>query len=134
VVEVAAHHFHNEPHHKPDVSAQFVRSTLIKNLLGGGDEVLVSAGPKAGEFVPVKDLGIGWPVIVASSPVTVTRVPSGKAADPGTVDPARPGSAEEMIPLRRYDFVLQFAWQPMTPGGPQPPPTAPAAPPPGGGE
>ena len=128
VIELAGHHFHNEPHHKPDESAQFVRSTLIKNLLGEGDEVLVSAGPKAGQFVPVKELGIGWPVIVSSSPVKVTRIPTGKQLDPADVDPSRPGEAVETIPLRRYDFVLQFAWQPATPGGPAPPPP-PAAPP-----
>jgi type IV pilus assembly protein PilM len=133
VIELAGHHFHNENHHKPDVSAQFVRSTLVKNLLGEGDEVLVSAGPKAGQFVPVKELGIGWPVIVASTPVKVTRIPTGKAIDPADAKPGRPGDAIETIPLRRYDFVLQFTWQPTTPGGPKPPPP-PAAPPAEAGE
>jgi len=133
VVELAGHHFHNEPHHKPDESAQFVRSTLVKNLLGEGDEVLVSAGPMAGRMVPVAELGIGWPVIVSSSPVKVTRIPTGKAVDSPEAAAGGDPAAEDTIPLRRYDFVLQFVWQPVTPGAPKPPPP-PAAAPIGGGE
>jgi hypothetical protein len=33
-----------------------------------------------------------------------------------------------MLDLKRYDFTLQFAWQPTTPGIPKPqPPAEPAA-------
>jgi type IV pilus assembly protein PilM len=124
VIELTGHHFHNESHHAPDDKLQFVRSTLIKNLLGKGDEVLVSGGPMAGQTVPVKDLGIGWPVIVKASPVPKREsIPSGK--------PATAGQPEPTIAVRRFDFVLQFTWQPVSPGAPQPP--APVAAP-GGGE
>ncbi|MFM8633329.1 MAG: type IV pilus assembly protein PilM [Planctomycetia bacterium] len=140
VVELAGHHFHNEPHHSPDESAQFLRSTLIKNLLGKGDQVLVSGGPRAGEMVPVAELGIAYPVIVASSPVRTmqivdeSRVEVGGAATApgigpgplprgggrGAATPDEDTQRDTMITLRRYDFVVQFVWQPKTPGAPEP--------------
>jgi type IV pilus assembly protein PilM len=136
VIELAGHHFHNEPHHKPEEAAQFLRSTLIKNLLGEGPKVVVSGGPRAGETVTVDELGLGYPVIVSSSPVRTVRVASGEAVGSGGGDmmpprggfprgrrPQGPGEAgldDGMISLRRYDFVVQFVWQPRTPGGPEP--------------
>ena len=140
VVEIAGHHFHNEPHHKPDEAAQFLRSTLIRNLVGKGAKVIVSGGPRAGEQVSVKDLGIGFPVIVSSSPVRTVRVADGsglgsgldvsggdmmppRGGAPRGRGPATPANAardEGMIALRRYDFVVQFVWQPRTPGAPEP--------------
>ncbi len=145
VVELAGHHFHNEPHHKPDESAQFLRATLIQNLLGKGARIVVSGGPRAGEKVPVNAVGIGYPVIVSSSPVRTVRIASGSGAAEvgggemmppprGGVPRGRPaGRPEEesrddgMVSLRRYDFVVQFVWQPRTPGGPEPVPAESAA-------
>jgi type IV pilus assembly protein PilM len=135
VIELAGHHFHNEPHHKPDEAAQFLRSTLIKNLLGEGPKVVVSGGPRGGETVAVDALGLAYPVIVSSSPVRTVRIASGNAVDGGgDMMPQRggfprgrraegPGDAgvdDGMISLRRYDFVVQLVWQPRTPGGPEP--------------
>ena len=123
MIQVAGHHFHNEPHHKPLEGAQFVRETLIQNLLGEGDEVVVSAGPWAGKTVSVKDLGIGFPVIVEASTVRPVRVKSphvsaGAEQPPGA---AAPGTEEvQEIPLRRFDFIVQFCWQPTVPGEPKP--------------
>ena len=133
VVQLVGYHYHNEDHHKPDEGAQFVRSTLVKGLLGEGDEVVVSAGPLAGQAVPVKELGIGYPVIVEASPVRTVRVPKEGAAAPGDLAPPRPdlvpgaGQPEEaQLALRRFDFVVQFAWQPVSPGVPRPAVAAPA--------
>ncbi|MFM8497661.1 MAG: type IV pilus assembly protein PilM [Planctomycetia bacterium] len=135
VVQMTGFHYHNEDHHKPDEAAQFVRSTIVKGLLGEGDEVVVSAGPMAGQTVPVKELGIGYPVIVASSPVRNVRVPKEGAAQPGEPGAPRPdlfpgaGQPEDLeLTLKRFDFTLQFCWQPVSPGAPKP--AAPAAPPP----
>jgi type IV pilus assembly protein PilM len=137
VIELAGHHFHNEPHHKPDEAAQFLRSTLIKNLLGQGAEVIVSGGPRAGERVTVSELGIQFPVIVSSSPIRTVRMASGIETDGGTDSmmpprgarprgglaerPGEPAQDDGLITLRRYDFIVQFVWQPRTPGGPEPP-------------
>jgi type IV pilus assembly protein PilM len=137
VVELAGHHFHNEPHHKPDEATEFLRSTLVRNLLGKGPKVIVSGGPRAGDTVPVGDLGIGYPVIVSSSPVRTVRIASGSgSADASGGEPMQPRSGlprgrgaagpvdapreDDLISLRRYDFVVQFVWQPRTPGAPEP--------------
>jgi type IV pilus assembly protein PilM len=133
VVQLVGYHYHNEDHHKPDEAAQFVRSTIVKGLLGEGDEVVVSAGPLAGNAVAVKEFGIGYPVIVAASPVRTVRVPKEGAAMPGEFAVPRPDllpgveqPEERELTLRRFDFVLQFAWQPVSPGAPQPVAVAPA--------
>jgi type IV pilus assembly protein PilM len=125
VVQIKGYHFHNEDRHKPDEAEQFVRSTLVQSLLGKGDDVLVSAGPLAGRRVPVADLGIGYPIIMDSSTVRRVRIEKSKppAAGGGGTTPAAEG---ETLELKRYDFTLQFAWQPTTPGIPKP--QAPAQP------
>jgi type IV pilus assembly protein PilM len=135
VIQLKGYHYHNEDHHKPEETAQFVRSTLVRGLLGEGDEVAVSAGPLRGQTVPVSELGIGFPVIVASSPVKTVQVPrdgGAPSADPAAPRPefaGQPGAdASKALELRRYDFLLQFCWQPTVPGAPKPPPP-PATPP-----
>jgi type IV pilus assembly protein PilM len=120
VIEIRAHHYHNEDRHKPNEDEQFVRSTLVRSLLGDGDDVLVSAGPAAGRRVPVADLGIGYPVIVRSYPVQIERVP---LARPGSITDrsggsgrpsGRPGDLlnDDDLELKRFDFIVQFVWQP----------------------
>jgi len=135
VIQMKGYHYHNEDHHKPEETAQFVRSTIVKGLLGEGDEVVVSAGPLGGQTVPVPDLGIGYPVIVASSPVKPVTMPLEGVAS--GVQPAGPrpefagqpnAEANRPLELRRYDFVLQFCWQPTVPGAPKPPAPPPPAP------
>jgi len=126
VIELTGHHFHNEDHHKPNQTAQFVRSTIVKGLLAGepeegSEEVQVSAGPLAGKRVTVAGIGIGFPVIISSSPVNVVSIVSEEiksAALPSGVAPDKPPD----LKLKRYDFVLQFCWQPTTPGALKPPP------------
>jgi type IV pilus assembly protein PilM len=127
VIQIMAHHYHNEDRHKPDEGEQFVRSTLVKNLLGEGDKVLVSAGPMAGQRVPVSELGIGYPVIVESSPIRPEQVP--RMQPTGTTAAAGPGQpGVPTVELSRYNFTLQFAWQPTVPGKKPPPPPASAVP------
>ena len=74
VIEIVGHHYHNESRHKPNQSAQFVRDTLIKNLLGEGPQVTVDVGPRAGETVSVKEFGIGYPVLVSTSTIQPEQV------------------------------------------------------------
>ncbi|MFM8284140.1 MAG: type IV pilus assembly protein PilM [Planctomycetaceae bacterium] len=168
VIQMVGYHYHNEDHHKPDQGAQFLRSTIVKGLLGKSGDVTVTAGPLAGQKVPIKDLGIGFPVIVSSSPLRVMPNPLAPATMPGMMPgmgppgaapgglpypggiPGPPGTiasgggfpgsgrppgestgkdgdegktGEEATPappvdqmIRRYDFVLQFTWQPTVPG------------------
>ncbi|MFM7205660.1 MAG: type IV pilus assembly protein PilM [Planctomycetaceae bacterium] len=114
VVQIRGHHFHNGE--QGNEGEQFVRGTLVRNLLPDGDGVPVSAGKKSGETVPVKELGIGYPVIVESS--AIVKVPPATAAPPA--GPSSPPPED----LKRYDFNLQFSWQPTTPGSTLPPPAA----------
>jgi len=137
VVEIEGHHFHNEPRHKPLEGAQYLRSTLIKNLLGEGDKVLVSAGPLAGQEVSVSELGIGYPVIVKSSSIKPVRIPLASmnqggarpfvpmAQQPPNDDVSDQVEPQELI-LRRCNFLIQFCWQPR-PAGEAPPVAASAA-------
>jgi type IV pilus assembly protein PilM len=134
VIQLRGYHFHNEQRHKPLEGTQFLRSTLVKDLVSEEPKVVVSAGPLAGERVSVSDLGIGFPIIVESSPIRPVRIPianltegSGRPAMPMPTqpggEPALPLEPQELL-LQRYDFVLQFCWQPRPAG------QAPAAPPP----
>ena len=136
VVEIQGYHYHNEDRHKPNEGAQYVRTTLVKSLLGKGDKVLVSAGPLAGKEVPVSDLGIGFPVIIRSSRIHQVTVPIANLTEVGVQPPPSglpPQGADAVVEgpaelrLRRYDFVLQFSWQPRPAGQAAPaPPAAPA--------
>ncbi|MBM3953986.1 MAG: type IV pilus assembly protein PilM [Planctomycetes bacterium] len=206
VIQLVGYHYHNEDHHKPDQGAQFLRSTIIKGLLGKGDEVAVSAGPLAGQTVSIGDLGVGFPVIVSSSPLKPVpnplapagmpgvpgmggmtgMMPPGMNAPPGMMAGGRPfgaggrqggrgagapkaggenggGPADAGDPapgkdaapgdggetpgavaqagadgqgqppavspmVRRYDFIVQFAWQPKVPGTEKPADEAEGAP------
>jgi hypothetical protein len=74
VVQVSGHHYHNDAAQKPLVEMQFVRETLADGLLGRLEDVPVAAGPLAGKLVPPADLGIGYPVIVSSPPISIERV------------------------------------------------------------
>jgi type IV pilus assembly protein PilM len=127
VIQIVAHHFHNEDRHRPEEGEQFVRGTIVKNLNGEGAPITITVGPKAGSQVSVEELGIGFPVIVRSEPlrkVFVTPTAPGGApggagvagaipdlAGSGVPGGRRPG--DEQLELKRHDFVLQFVWQPV---------------------
>jgi len=135
VIELRGYHFHNEQRHKPLEGAQFLRSTLVKNLMGKETKVVVSAGPLAGQQVSVSDLGVGFPIIVESSPIKPVSIPIANLREGGGSpampmppqpggDPTLPQEPQELF-LHRYDFVLQFCWQPR-PAGQAPPASSPA--------
>jgi type IV pilus assembly protein PilM len=132
VVQIVGHHFHNEDRHKPLEGEQFVRETLVRGLLGDAGPVTVSAGPKAGQQVSVAELGIGYPVIVQRTPVTKVKVSTVRDVAGGgdlagrMPDAAAEDAEDQFIQLRQYAFVLQFAWQPKSPGS-LPRPVAPPA-------
>ena len=126
VVQIVGHHFHNEDRHKPREGEQFVRETLVRGLLGDAGPVLVSAGTQAGEQVPVAELGIGYPVIVQRTPVTKVKVSTAQAVTglgdaPGRLAADGQPEEEQFLQLKQYSFVLQFAWQPRSPGSLRPP-------------
>ena len=94
--------------------------------------MIVSAGPLAGQEVSVAELGIGYPIIVDSSRIKSVRIPVANLGEVSGRPGAEPQPLEQQeLLLKRYDFVLQFCWQPR-PAGQAPPPPPPVATAPGG--
>ena len=130
VVQLMGYHFHNEDYHAPFEGRTYLRTTLIESLLGErGQIVTVTAGPMAGEKVLPKEIGVGFPAIIESSPIENYWLST--AAD-GVMDdgmgmgsrrsPSRGASGEfleEGLELKKYDFIIQFVWKPKTPGAVQ---------------
>ncbi len=107
VIQLTGYHFHNNQ--LETQGSAFVRDTLIKNLR----EATVKLPGKNGELteVSVRDLGISSPVIVseirAPQPVSVTDPNAAEQRDAkGEPVKAQP------VELKRFDFILQFAWTP----------------------
>ncbi len=136
VIELRGYHLHNDllEGTKVDVGAEgqeFVLDTFCKAIENG--TVQLPDGPN-GELVDVKfsDLGLQYPTVMTTEkiltrefyaqPVEIdasgnavapvmqqTASPEGLMAPPGTsTEPVLP----ETIKLRKYNFIVQFIWQP----------------------
>ena len=98
VIQVRGYHFHNKSF-KTGLS-NFVRDTLIKNLKS--KKVVLDVKGKPTE-IPIGELGIGYPAL-HSYTANVKDFP--------IPDPAADPAERKDIILKRFDFILQFAWQP----------------------
>ncbi|CAN0350825.1 unnamed protein product, partial [Ectocarpus sp. 4 AP-2014] len=131
VIQLRCHHFHNA---RGDlIGKEFVRETLIKNLINGTIELPDGKdgnGDPEMMSVPYSELGIGYPVVITKS--SVERVQYDPLATDGEQAgrrrratpaparrrrPGRPGANQapaepEMWDLKRYDFTVQFSWTP----------------------
>jgi type IV pilus assembly protein PilM len=122
VIELQGYHYYND--RRIEAGATFVRETLLKNLSEGTVDLPI--GPN-GDLRPVrmKDLGVLYPVIVEGSRIVREEIakpekapelggPMGlPAAGPGALEG---GEAEDaVIEVKRFDFVVQFCWQPTPP-------------------
>ncbi|MCE9555353.1 MAG: type IV pilus assembly protein PilM [Planctomycetes bacterium] len=114
VVQLRGFHLHNND--RLDQGAQFLRSTLLEDLDTKTVKVPTADGKGTIE-VPIRELGISYPVIFSESPQLVeVRVPNPKALfDPAHPDRVPDPAAPKTISLLKYDFVVQFAWQPRVP-------------------
>ncbi len=137
VIQLTGYHFHNRERAGGNQGAEYVRRTLIENLRDG--QILLPTGEwdengeEKVEMVPVSDLGIGYPVLINPGKVETVLV-ANPNAEPETAegaegaDPMQPGVAGRMeagqagenqapsrIELRKFDFVVQFAWKPTPP-------------------
>lgn len=143
VIRLRGYHYHNSDVAGPNQGAQYVRNTLIRNLeegqfwingkwvtakeLGIGFPMLINPGriqevrvadpyyrpPAAPTAVSGSaTAGPGSPTVPGS-----TLMPSGVGV-PGAVGSGVPGAPGDtiagFITLRRFDFTIQFAWQPKT--------------------
>jgi type IV pilus assembly protein PilM len=124
LVQISGYHFHNSRNADRDnQGAQYVRNTLLK-ALAQNEVKLPAVDGNGGEVVSMADLGISCPVIVNIGniddwPISDPNAESASAAGAGPGMMGGPGgdgaAAPKMIPLRRYEFVVQFCWRPTTP-------------------
>jgi len=111
VVQFSGYHFYAPPGDEPAdaVRARFIKETLIKNL-----ESMVLEFPEPGSAENVvskstESLGISYPVFLREDPAEVIMVPN---PNKYTV------REKKEISLVKYNFVIQFAWQPAEPVAP----------------
>ena len=118
IIQIAGYHFHNEDYHAPFEGRTYLRTTFIDSFLGGRGEIVpVTAGPMAGEKVLPEEIGLGFPVIIESSPIQsywLSTAVDSVGYDGDGMGPSQ--DASQGIDLKRYDFIIQFVWQPKTPG------------------
>ncbi len=94
VIQLQGYHYHNEEFfHR---TAGFVRETLIENLRTKSIKLVDPNGNES--EVSVKELGIGYPVILTNNEDYVET--SIKDQD------------GNLIPVKQWDFTVQFAWKP----------------------
>jgi type IV pilus assembly protein PilM len=92
VIQLRGEHYHN----KNSEGSAYVRDTLVKNL--SDKEIVLPGKDGKPETMPLKELGIGYPVIIETS---------GRILDETLTDAER-----NTTNLRKFTFVLQFAWSP----------------------
>jgi hypothetical protein len=129
VIQLTGFHYHNAD--KRDQTARFVTQTLLKNLEEG--TVKLPDGPGGALIdVPIKDIGISRPWLVIGKQLTPETIdpdaglrPAGSVtytadSPPPAIEPAAAGAegAEPDKPrwfeVQKYEFVVQFVWQPTT--------------------
>uniref|UniRef100_UPI0032205474 type IV pilus assembly protein PilM n=1 Tax=Thermogutta sp. TaxID=1962930 RepID=UPI0032205474 len=139
VIRLTGYHFHNSDVAGTNQGAQYVRNTLIKKLEEGqflingkwvtakelGIMYPMLINPGRIRVVRIRDplytpptTPTGTPGLPLGTAPTLTGIPgsplqpgaTGVGATPTTTGDAIPG----FITLRRFDFTIQFAWQPKT--------------------
>ncbi len=117
IVKIEGYHYHNNYKKYPNnFGGQFVQNTFIKNLLNGVAELPKGLADPALEKVPLKELGINYPILYNPTvpyPVQLSN-PFGKLKEdaPDVAIELKDADGSE---IRRFDFVVQFCWQPQLP-------------------
>ncbi|HEX6962340.1 MAG TPA: type IV pilus assembly protein PilM [Lacipirellula sp.] len=141
VIQLTGYHYHNKD--QSNQTMKFVEDTLIKNLEEGTVKLPDGYDPATqkptGEIieVPIKDLGVSRVWLVQDKPLRKEMIdPNAELAAEGGAQtsfaqslgldqqPALGAEAGEaaappdpnagLIEVQRYDFVVQFCWQPKT--------------------
>ncbi|RIK79561.1 MAG: pilus assembly protein PilM [Planctomycetota bacterium] len=137
VIQLTGYHYHNAD--QTNQTARFVQETLLKNLEQGTVMLPDGYDPQTGQpngemvEVPIKDLGVSRPWIVQFKPLVDEWIdPDAELLAEGTtgqgfremLQPSAPIAGREgegeagaepkskAFKVRRYDFVVQFCWQP----------------------
>jgi type IV pilus assembly protein PilM len=106
VIQLIGYHFHNE--NRTSQGAQYVRDAFLKKLETGVVPLPVGKDGKL-ELVPLKELGIGNPVLVESARIRPARIPDPDAEEVDKPDGQKGPS--KTIEVQQFDFVVQFSWQ-----------------------
>lgn len=112
VIELKGFHYYNEE--RDNRGATFVRRTFLKNLLDGSVEL--PADPKTGirQTVPIKSLGIAYPVLRDVKPIGPVAVVPNPEEDrlAQEAEAARlPFTKAPPVMAKKFDFTIQFCWQ-----------------------
>ncbi len=107
IVCIQGYHYHNlKQFGTEDVEAAYVRKTLMRQLVTG-QVILPNADRTAEETVSMKELGVGYPVLIDPQRIQPETIP-----DPWA-DPAL--EQQQTIDVDRFDFNVQFCWSQKTP-------------------
>jgi hypothetical protein len=126
IIQIAGYHYHNKD---PDnQGAEYLRRTLIRNLREKTVQLPTGDGKGGTEEVSLKDLGISYPTIVRKTPLTKDPITDpnseesmgGGVGMAGALGRVRPpmeegASTARSIEPQRFEFTVQFCWQPKTP-------------------
>jgi type IV pilus assembly protein PilM len=126
VITVRGRHYHNSETAGGDLGAEFVRKTFIANLQSSKRVIELRTPAGKPEMVSVKEMGISYPLLRDPGriePFTITNT------SPDAQDKTAGGeTTKKSVEVRKFDFVVQFAWQPNPPSVREKLRTAPAKP------
>lgn len=117
IIRITGHHYHNSGENP---SAEFVRTTLMRNLANGSVALPAGGGSEGVEAVALKDLGISYPILVNPQRVYQEEIvnPDPVVAGQGAGAAAQPihrngeEATQDTIKLQRFDFVVHLCWKP----------------------
>ena len=108
VIQIVGHHYHNRD--TGNESAEYIRRTLLRNLM----DTSISLPDKGGKptQVPLKELGIQYPVLISASKVYDENIPvPGAVPAAGAQGAVAANAAPDTVTVPRCDFTIQFIWK-----------------------
>ncbi|MGA2797763.1 MAG: pilus assembly protein PilM [Thermoguttaceae bacterium] len=108
IVKLEGCHYHNDS--GDNSGAQYVRNTLVDNLLNTKVELPNDKGVL--ESVSMQELGITYPILVNPKKLEDEEIDTPIAGAEGG---GRRADGSDRIKLQRFDFNVQFCWQPKSP-------------------
>ncbi len=125
VVQLTGYHYHNGEMNNQ--GAEYVSQTLIKNLREGKVKLPVGNSGEL-EEVSIEELGVRSPVLINPRRIETELLPN-PDAETGSADnrmgprgmmhmntPSASGrTASDAISVQRFDFTVQFYWEPKNP-------------------
>ena len=130
VIELSGYHFHNNNY--PMAGSEYVKRTLIKNLMTGSVQLPTPGGPNPTEEFTMEELGIGYALIAEDGGMTPMKIPNPDYQPPDPyaeeeefdVDPLQKlrskeakkdeQEVEQFLKPKTHKFKVQFLWQPTT--------------------